>query len=100
MWFAAMDSPRDYPWTLHLVWKLLHNDPGALGLFAGNPFPQQPPRYVRAVLYRYRFARPGNAAGHWWERDELGLWLPPFSTDDPQLRKFLVDYGWLPASEI
>jgi len=98
MWFAAMDSPQDYPWTLHLVWKLLHNDPVALDLFAGNPFPQHPPRYVRAVLYRYRFATPGNAAGHWWERDKLGLWLPPLSTDDPQLRQFLAQYGWLPAN--
>jgi hypothetical protein len=97
MWFAAMDSPQDYPWTLHLVWKLLHNDPVAIDLFAGNPFPHHPPRYVRAVLYRYRFATPGNAAGHWWERDKLGLWLPPLSTDDPELRNFLAHYGWLPA---
>ena len=27
MWFASMATPQDYPWTLHLVWKLLHNDP-------------------------------------------------------------------------
>jgi hypothetical protein len=99
MWFAAMDSPQDYPWTLHLVWKLLHNDPVALSLFAGNPFPQHPPRYVRAVLYRYRFAKPGNKEGHWWERDKLGLWLRPFAADDPGLQQFLAQYGWLPASE-
>jgi hypothetical protein len=99
MWFAAMDSPQDYPWTLHLVWKLLHNDPVALDLFAGNPFPQHPPRYVRAVLYRYRFAKPGNKEGHWWERDKIDLWLPPLSTDDPELRQFLAQYGWLPADE-
>ena len=30
IWFAAMSSPDQYPWTLHLVWKLLHNDVGAL----------------------------------------------------------------------
>ena len=23
-------SPAEYPWTLHFVWKLLHNDPGTL----------------------------------------------------------------------
>ena len=28
MWFAAMNTFENYPWTLHLVWKLLHNDPG------------------------------------------------------------------------
>ena len=30
IWFAAMASPAEYPWTLHFVWKLLHNDPGTL----------------------------------------------------------------------
>ena len=38
MWFAAMSSPEEYPWTLTLVSKLLHSDPGALSLFAANPF--------------------------------------------------------------
>jgi len=98
MWFAAMDSPGQYPWTLHLVWKLLHNDPGALSLFADNPFPRHPPRYVRAVLWRYRFAPPGDPAGRWWRRERLGLWLPPFSADDPELRRFLAAYDWLPPS--
>jgi hypothetical protein len=78
MWFAAMGGPNDYPWTLHLIWKLLQNDPGAVGLFRSNPFPQVPPRYIRAVLYRYSFVRP-NPQGLWWKREKLGLWLPPLS---------------------
>jgi len=98
MWFAAMGSPAQYPWTLHLVWQLLHNDPGALGLFAANPFPQKPPRYVRAILWRYRFAPPGSPGGRWWERERLGLWLPPLSAADPDLRRYLAAYDWLPAS--
>ena len=98
MWFAAMSGAREYPWTLHLAWKLLHNDPGALSLLAGNPFPDQPPRYVRAVLYEYRFAAPGNPAGDWWTRTRLGLWLPPLSADDPELIAFLRQAGWLPAA--
>jgi hypothetical protein len=95
MWFAAMGSAAQYPWTLHLVWKLLHNDPGALRLLGPNPFPTHPPRYVRAVLYRYRFAPPGDRHGRWWTRERLGLWLPPLSADDPQLRRFLAAEGWL-----
>jgi len=96
MWFAAMASPDRYPWTLHLVWKLLQNDPGSLGLFAANPFPGKPPRYVRAVLYRYAFADPVNRAGMWWTRERLGLWLPPLSAESPGLRRFLAAYGWIP----
>ena len=94
MWFASMSMPNEYPWTLNLIWKLLHNDPKALSLFASNPFPQHPPRYVRAVLYRYKFARP-NMQRHWWERDKLGLWLPPLSVNDPELNDLLHRAGWL-----
>jgi len=95
LWFAAMSSPREYPWTLNLVWKLLHNDPGTLGLFAGNPFPDHPPRYVRAVYYRYHFASLGNPEHVYWTRDRLGLWLPPFSTNSSELKEFLQAQKWL-----
>lgn len=95
MWFAAMGTPEQYPWTLHLAWKLLHNDPGALSLFASNPFPANPPRYIRAVLYRYEFARPGNSERQWWKRERLGLWLPALSAGDPRLRVLLRQAGWL-----
>jgi len=99
MWFAAMGRPSEYPWTIHLIWKLLHDDPGALSLFADNPFPDRPPRAIRAVLYRYAFAPPDDADGRWWTREEQGLWLPPLSADDPQLRDALREMGWLSAGE-
>jgi len=95
LWFAAMSTPEDYPWTLHLVWKLLHNDRGALTLLAGNPFPDAPPRHIRARLYRYEFAPPGDPSGAWWKRTLIGEWLPPLSADDQRLRRFLAAYGWL-----
>lgn len=95
MWFAAMDSPDDYTWTFNLVWKLLHNDPNAVGLFAENPFPNNPPRYIRAVLYRYSFAKPGNPNGLWWNRDRLGLWLPAMSVNDSSLVTYLKGEGWI-----
>lgn len=85
MWFAAMSSADQYPWTYNLVWKLLHNAPEAIGLFAGNPFPNKPPRFIRAVRYRYTFAKPGNAQGLLWNREKLDLWLPPMSANDPFL---------------
>jgi hypothetical protein len=82
IWFAAMASPEDYPWTLNFVWKLLHNDPGTLSLLANNPFPDSPPHYIRARLYRYQFARPGERP--WWNRTLIGDWLPPLGTSDLQ----------------
>jgi Lipase maturation factor len=96
VWFAAMEDVNDEPWTVHLVWKLLHNDPLALGLLDGNPFPGSPPRYIRARLFRYQFAPRGSRA--WWTRTELGEWLPALSTDDPRLHRSLEAYGWLPRT--
>jgi hypothetical protein len=81
MWFAAMSTPDEYPWTTTLVSKLLHNDPDAISLFAANPFPDKPPRYIRAVLYRYTFAKPGNPTHLYWHREQIGNpWLPAMST--------------------
>jgi hypothetical protein len=95
IWFAAMSTPERYPWTLHLVWKLLHADRGALSLLANDPFPDAPPRWVRARLYRYEFAPPEDQSGAWWKRTLVNEWLPPLSADDPRLRRFLAAHGWL-----
>jgi len=76
MWFASMSAPEDYPWTVTLVNKLLHNDPAATQLFAENPFPVAPPRYIRATLYRYSFATAQAPAKVYWTRQRIGNWLP------------------------
>jgi hypothetical protein len=88
-----MSSWDHYPWTVHLVAKLLHDDPAILRLVERNPFPDHPPRWIRVTLYRYRFARPGPD-GLWWERTPVGPWLPPLSADDPRLRRVLDRFGW------
>jgi len=95
MWFAAMSSPDQYLWTYNLVWKLLHNAPGAVSLFASNPFPAKPPRFIRAVLYRYTFARPGNSGGLYWNRKQINIWISPLSAKDPRLIEFLKGAGWI-----
>ena len=97
IWFAAMSVPQRYPWTAHLIWKLLHNDRGALSLLANDPFPDRPPRHIRARYYRYEFAPPGNPEGLYWRRTLLGDWIPALTVDDPRLLRFLAAYGWLPA---
>ena len=96
IWFASMSTADEYPWTLNLVSKLLHNDPGATSLFAGNPFPDKPPRFIRVALYRYSFAKPGNPEGRYWNRERISNdWIPAMSVNDPRLISFLKGYGWL-----
>jgi len=88
-----MTSPEGAPWAVHFAWKLLHADPAALSLIAASPFGERAPRYVRAVLYEYEFAPPGENV--WWARSRLGLWLPPLSKEDPELVAFLRARGWV-----
>ena len=47
IWFAAMQAPQHNPWLIHFIWKLLHNDPLALELIEYNPFPVEPPNFIR-----------------------------------------------------
>jgi hypothetical protein len=97
IWFAAMASPGDYPWTFHFVWKLLHNDPDTLSLLANNPFPDKPPHLIRARLYRYRFAPLGEKG--WWRRELIGEWLPALSADNEDLRRIMGAKHWLDYSD-
>ncbi len=97
IWFAAMSSPGEYPWTLHLVWKLLHGDRVIVRLLANDPFRDAPPRWIRASYYRYEFARPGDPSHAWWKRERIGDWLPPLSAADPRLREIAAEHGWRPV---
>jgi hypothetical protein len=94
IWFAAMASPAQYPWTVHFAWKLLHADPGVRELLARDPFGDSPPHWVRALLYRYEFAPPDDPGGAWWRRTVVGEWLPPLRADDPALLRFMRQHGW------
>jgi hypothetical protein len=90
-----MSVPEEYPWTYHLIWKLLHNDKNILRLFGKNPFPGKPPKYIRAVLYQYQFAEPGNKQKLWWTRRKVSDWIPAMSAADPQLLDILKKEGWI-----
>jgi hypothetical protein len=81
MWFAAMGDWREQPWFIPFVVKLLQNDPDTLSLLRANPFQNQPPKFIRATLYRYSFTTPDDRrrTDDWWQRERLGLWFPPVS---------------------
>ena len=92
MWFASLATVQREPWVVHLVYKLLGNEPMALRLLEHNPFPDEPPRFVRARLFLYRFTNFGERG--WWRREVVGEYLPPLSRDDPRLLGFLRAHGW------
>ncbi len=86
MWFAVLGTPQQNPWFGGLVVRLLEGSRDVSRLLAHNPFPDQPPRYIRASFYRYRFTtvEEHRQSGAWWTRQELGEYLPTVSLD--QLR--------------
>ena len=81
MWFAALGDYRNSPWFSHLLFQLLKGSPDVLGLLQRNPFPQAPPKYIRALLYDYQFTTwsERRATGNWWNRRLLGEYFPAVS---------------------
>jgi hypothetical protein len=94
MWFAAMSDYRYHPWIVNFVAKMLQNDKPVLGLLANDPFPDKPPKFVRAELYLYHFT-DSHADGTWWKREHVGHYLPPLSMDNESFREVLKEQGWL-----
>jgi predicted DCC family thiol-disulfide oxidoreductase YuxK len=78
MWFAALGSYEQQPWFVPFCARLLEGEPSVTALLARNPFPNAPPRYLRAVVYEYSFTDAGQrrATGAWWKREMKGLYLP------------------------
>jgi hypothetical protein len=81
MWFAAMSTPDEHPWFASLLAKLLEGDAETLSLLRTNPFPDRPPRYVRALYYRYSFTtrEERRESGRWWNRELIGTYFSPAS---------------------
>jgi len=81
MWFAALSTPSQHPWFISFLEKLLEGDKAVLGLLRFNPFPDKPPKYVRALLYEYHFTTPEERSrtGAIWNRQLVGLYFPPVS---------------------
>jgi hypothetical protein len=78
LWFASLGGWRENPFVVRTEAQLLRGSPSVLSLFAGNPFPDRPPRQVRAVVWQYWFTdlKVKRAEGFWWRRKFLGLYAP------------------------
>ncbi|OBH27799.1 hypothetical protein A5692_23885 [Mycobacterium sp. E342] len=81
MWFAAISPAYAQPWLTPFLQRLLRNDRPTLRLLRHNPFPDSPPRYVRALLYEYRFTTPAELRREraWWHRTLIGGYVRPMA---------------------
>jgi len=78
MWFAALGPVSESPWFARFLERLLENSPDVIGLMGTNAFTRTPPRYVRALVYDYRFTSPQEKekTGAWWVRRIEGGYFP------------------------
>jgi predicted DCC family thiol-disulfide oxidoreductase YuxK len=81
MWFAALGEVRGNPWFVNFCFRLLQGQPEVLALVEKNPFPGQPPKFIRASLYDYHFTGPDERRdrGAWWRREYKGEYCPTLS---------------------
>ncbi|MFB6344239.1 MAG: lipase maturation factor family protein, partial [bacterium] len=67
--------------------RLLQGSEPVLGLLGKNPFPENPPRYVRAVKYRFKFSPWSETNGRWWVKSEKRLYMPPLTLRNGELTR-------------
>lgn len=78
MWFAALGTLNDSPWLQTFMKRLLENRAEVTELLETNPFPDTPPKFLRAKLYNYEFTSPEEALNNdiWWKRTPIGDYSP------------------------
>mgnify|MGYP000480614123 CR=1 FL=1 len=81
MWFAAMSSYLHHPWFPRLLRKILKGEEATINLLKSNPFPDEPPAYIRARLFHYRYANveERRETGQWWIRRYVKDYYPSTS---------------------
>jgi hypothetical protein len=90
MWFAGHRPKAGDAWFLRLVIELLQGNSRVSELLERDPFQDAAgarPRYVRALLYHYRFVRPGEPG--YWKREFIGEYLRPVALDDADVVEFM-----------
>jgi hypothetical protein len=93
MWFLPFSAmpmrtgvfvPRYEVWFVRLLQKLLANDQPALKLLKQNPFKNNPPKFIHALFYEYRYTdwREWKQTGARWSRRLIGEYFPAVSMND------------------
>lgn len=69
IWFLPFSRYEEEEWFQNFMTHLLLGTPHVLKLLRHNPFPDKPPRYVRALFYDYEYSNwDEKRSGIWWRR--------------------------------
>ena len=89
MWFEALRMEHEQEvtgrvaahnlsqWFQVFLGRLLTGEASVQDLLEENPFPNAPPKFIRVMLYQYRFTTPTERreTGDWWHRELK--WIGP-----------------------
>jgi hypothetical protein len=84
LWFIPLSPRYGGDWFVRFVARLLEGDAPTLRLIRHNPFPDGPPRFIRARFFHYRFStwQERRESGAWWVRRFEADYLRPVRLDD------------------
>jgi len=68
-WFLPFQGFQKNTWFQNFMIRILQGSKTVLGLVRKNPFPDHPPKYLRAVAKKYEFTNRDekNKTGNWWK---------------------------------
>jgi hypothetical protein len=80
-WFLPFTNFETSDWFQSFLLHLLKGTPEVIALLKENPFPEHPPKYVRAVIFDYEFSsvEEKRKNGSWWRRKFIGFYSPILS---------------------
>ncbi len=79
LWFLLLGGrPPRALYFNNLLARLFQAPPVVAPLFARDPFPDVPPKFIRLAFYRYHFTDwyTRRTTGAWWQRELLGYSKP------------------------
>ena len=84
LWFIPSVPWRHVGWFVNLLERLLEGSKPVTALFKHNPFPDTPPKFVRALIYAYKFTdlKTCKQTGNFWTKTFKGAYTPPIQLTD------------------
>lgn len=86
---ASSVNYRKELWTISLAYRLLQNEKNTLELLDNKSPVTPPPKYVRAILYNFRYTSKSDSGNGYWIRHKISEYFPAFSVDNVSLLAYL-----------
>jgi hypothetical protein len=88
-WFLPFTDFYTEKWFQNFLYHLLKGTPEVIQLLRDNPFPDNPPKYIRTLFYEYEFStfEELKKKGWWWRRQLIGHYSPVMTLKNSSMRR-------------